>query len=247
MSASSASAPEACECAICYEEIVAAQTGSVVLSCSHNFHFSCISRWFGSQEKGSCPCCRKEMGEKEDFHAAAEEEDEEDDDEEDEDEEPYTAWLSKTRLLEVLYQSGASLNICEIWDTLVRKLPIADALWPGDVRLEFCEDELRFLILGLGGRYLRNLDWELLLDAEEVPMSGAFNSYTNEVWRVPDIWNLKEDGTWTLQVHNPEEMTGVCAVLPPLTPLVPFVEKTATKIQAVWRGYAARHAHALAA
>ena len=78
-------------------------------------------------------------------------------------------------------------------------------------------------------------------------MSGAFNSYTNEVWRVPDIWNLKEDGTWTLQVYNPEEMTGVCAVLPPLTPLVPFVQKTVTTIQAAWRGYSARVRQHLAA
>ena len=243
MSASS----ETCECAICYEAILPTQTGSVALSCSHNFHFSCISRWFGSQEKSSCPCCRKEMGEKEDFQVEAPAEEDEDDEDEDEEEEPYTAWLNKTRLLEILYQSGASLNICGIWDNLVRKLPIADALWPGDVRLEFCEDELRFLILGLGGRYMRNLDWELILDAEDVPMSGAFNSYTDEVYVVPDVWNLKEDGTWTLQVYNPEEMTGVCAVLPPLTPLAPFVQKTATKIQAVWRGYAARQAQALAA
>ena len=78
-----------CECSICYDEITKA-TGEVKLSCSHVFHFSCISSWFFKQDKGTCPCCRKEMGEKEDFAAAAgggaEDEDDDEDDEDDDDE-----------------------------------------------------------------------------------------------------------------------------------------------------------------
>jgi len=54
--------PTMSECPICYEEINS-ETGSVSLSCSHQFHLTCITSWFGKQ--GSCPCCRKLMGEKE--------------------------------------------------------------------------------------------------------------------------------------------------------------------------------------
>ena len=36
------------ECSICYSEINAA-TGKVELSCSHPFHFSCLTKWFDKQ------------------------------------------------------------------------------------------------------------------------------------------------------------------------------------------------------
>lgn len=52
------------ECAICYEDINE-NTGSTILSCKHIFHLRCITEWFIQQAHSSCPCCRKEMGEKE--------------------------------------------------------------------------------------------------------------------------------------------------------------------------------------
>lgn len=49
------------ECSICYSEINGA-TGKVELSCSHPYHFSCLTKWFDKQRmKGSsesCPLCR---------------------------------------------------------------------------------------------------------------------------------------------------------------------------------------------
>ena len=54
------------ECPICYEAITA-ETGVVTTSCHHSYHFACISGWFIKQEKGTCPCCRKEMNDTEDF------------------------------------------------------------------------------------------------------------------------------------------------------------------------------------
>lgn len=54
------------ECPICYEA-VSESTGSVNLSCKHTFHLRCITDWFAKQSQGSCPCCRKDMGEKEDI------------------------------------------------------------------------------------------------------------------------------------------------------------------------------------
>ena len=49
------------ECSICFEALTAT-TGRVELSCNHNFHYRCISKWFNSQAKDkiseNCPNCR---------------------------------------------------------------------------------------------------------------------------------------------------------------------------------------------
>jgi hypothetical protein len=48
-------------CAICFDDITQA-TGRVELSCSHSFHYGCLTNWFGNQMskdiEESCPCCR---------------------------------------------------------------------------------------------------------------------------------------------------------------------------------------------
>jgi hypothetical protein len=55
------------ECTICLRE-VSAQTGSVMLGCSHRFHLRCIVQWFQAQEdSSSCPCCRYAVGALEDL------------------------------------------------------------------------------------------------------------------------------------------------------------------------------------
>ena len=52
------------ECSICYDPIQTQVTGKVELSCSHAFHFSCLTTWFSTQATNqitqSCPCCRHE-------------------------------------------------------------------------------------------------------------------------------------------------------------------------------------------
>jgi hypothetical protein len=90
------------ECSICFSEITAA-TGKVELSCSHPFHFSCLSSWFVKQAcQGSnqtCPLCRHESNEFEkipDNDAQGEDEDEdEDEDEEEEEGSPLISWASE--------------------------------------------------------------------------------------------------------------------------------------------------------
>lgn len=80
------------ECSICYSEITSA-TGKVELSCSHPFHFSCLTQWFNKQKcQGShenCPLCRHESNDFEKMPLASEddEDDEDEDDEDDEDDE----------------------------------------------------------------------------------------------------------------------------------------------------------------
>ena len=52
------------ECPICYDELGVARA---TMSCNHSFHFRCLSNWFVTQDKGSCPMCRKSAHELEDL------------------------------------------------------------------------------------------------------------------------------------------------------------------------------------
>jgi hypothetical protein len=71
------------ECTICYNEINSS-TGKVELSCSHPFHFSCLTTWFDKQNyqgmHANCPICRHEANEFEKMPEPIEDEEEEDDD-----------------------------------------------------------------------------------------------------------------------------------------------------------------------
>jgi hypothetical protein len=70
------------ECSICFNAITS-QTGKVELSCSHPFHFSCLTTWFDKQNiqgcSQNCPLCRHEANEFEKMPAAIEDEEESDD------------------------------------------------------------------------------------------------------------------------------------------------------------------------
>lgn len=72
------------DCSICYDEITSA-TGKVELSCAHTFHFSCLTKWFGTQASNgntqSCPCCRHESNDHEKMPESSAEAEAEDDDE----------------------------------------------------------------------------------------------------------------------------------------------------------------------
>lgn len=76
------------DCAICYDAITAA-TGKVELSCSHSFHFSCLTSWFNTQSGNdlgqSCPCCRHESNEHEKMPTSATNVVTDDDDDDDDD------------------------------------------------------------------------------------------------------------------------------------------------------------------
>ena len=80
------------ECSICYDEINPQLTGKVELSCSHAFHFSCLTTWFSTQATNqltqSCPCCRHESNPHETMpvnNLTPMDEDEEEGEDEDED------------------------------------------------------------------------------------------------------------------------------------------------------------------
>ena len=53
-------------CSICRDPIDVSETGRVELSCSHEFHLGCITRWFSTGgNTHTCPICRATPKEKE--------------------------------------------------------------------------------------------------------------------------------------------------------------------------------------
>lgn len=71
------------DCSICFNAITSS-TGKVELSCSHPFHFSCLTTWFDKQKLSgaheNCPLCRHEANEFEKMPAGLNDEEDDDDD-----------------------------------------------------------------------------------------------------------------------------------------------------------------------
>jgi len=153
------------ECPICYENIDAT-TGQTTLSCSHSFHYGCISGWFLKQDVGNCPCCRKEMTAIEDLPR--------DDDSEVSsiDSEDEEVEMTRTELQAFITSLGGNLseeaadNICEV---------IAG----------FTYYELNALVVGNTGRPLTEDRWNELL--EEDDEDEDLDSVEDE----EDVWNLR--------------------------------------------------------
>jgi hypothetical protein len=161
------------ECPICYENIDAS-TGITTLSCSHSFHFGCISGWFLKQDVGTCPCCRKEMTAIEDLPR--------DDDEassivSEEDEVDFT----RAELQAFLASLGGNLtdaaaeNIC-------------------DVIAGFNYYELNALVVGNTGRQLTEAMWNELLEDDDD--EGSEDEDEEEEAEQEDVWNLRISTTF---------------------------------------------------
>jgi hypothetical protein len=227
------------ECSICYDAINAT-TGVATLSCSHSFHICCIAGWFAKLEKGTCPCCRKEMSALEDLPQATEADDESDDDDDDEDDDDSVdeVEFSRADLDAFLRARGGhgltdamAAEVCPEFGT-------------------FMGTELNALVVGNGARPLTREEWIALLqqqdeDEEEDEDNDEIAAAVATVWNElasydepPRAW-LMADGSWTSTVLNPEEATNVAVVASPAA--APSVASSAaTKVQAVWRGFKGR-------
>lgn len=138
------------ECPICYEAITA-ETGVVTTSCNHSYHFSCISGWYIKQEKGTCPCCRKEMSEKEDFPdvpdgSSSSASSSYDSDEEEE----YQVEFTRRQLEDFIHAHGGHLT---------EQMSDAICAVVGD----FTQTELNSLLVGNTGQTLTEEEWNDLL------------------------------------------------------------------------------------
>ena len=162
------------ECPICYDAITST-TGLTTLSCSHSFHYGCISGWFLKQDVGTCPCCRKEMAAIEDL--PRDDESVYSDDSEDEEVE-----FTRAELQAFMVSLGGNLseeaadNICEI---------IAG----------FTYYELNALVVGNTGRQLTEEQWNELLVEEDDDDDEDDSEDESE-----DIWNLRISTTFGPEV-----------------------------------------------
>jgi len=225
------------ECSICYDAIDAT-TGVATLSCSHSFHICCIAGWFAKLEKGTCPCCRKEMSALEDLPQPAEtaDDDDEDEDEDDEDDDEEVEF-SRADLDAFLRARGGN--------------GLTDAM-AAEVCPEFgtfMATELNALVVGNGARPLTHEEWVALVDEEEDEDEDEDND--DIAAAVAIVWNelasydepprsrLMVDGSWTTTVINPEDATDVTVVAPPSS-AASVAASAATKVQAVWRGFQGR-------
>ena len=207
------------ECSICYDDISVGTTGCTILSCTHVFHYSCITSWFMNTEQSSCPMCRKEMTGKEDLPSPPpEEEDEEDEEDEDEDEDdedaPLFSYASLNRLLRS--RGGAGLSMAA-W---LHLNPLGE-------RVCFLLAELNYFLIGNGVSPLTEDEWDALA-SEEVRLRELQDM---------SVVHLLADGRWVQEVMNPEEDTGVIACVQkeevPAAPLIAHL--LAKKIQKKWR------------
>jgi len=254
-----------CECSICFDLIDLKTTGEVKLSCSHVFHFSCISSWFFKQDKGTCPCCRKEMGEKEDFAAATgggaaededDDEDDEDEDDEEDDEDDDIITLNRTELTAFLRRNELpNPNISrEQWNAMEFAYD-REPEYQGEGRLVFTFHEFECFLANHCQKILgADTDlWDDLLELQETPLSEAFMSANLDFGmplRLPSrvstpqlkvTWTLLDNGTWTRIVFNPEEIAAVIsAPVQTAEEAASTAAKSATKVQAVWRGFSSR-------
>jgi len=226
------------ECSICYDAIDAT-TGVATLSCSHSFHICCIAGWFAKLEKGTCPCCRKEMSALEDLPQAAEAEDSDDEDEDDDDESVDEVEFSRADLDAFLRARGGhgltdamAAEVCPEFGT-------------------FMGTELNALVVGNGGRPLTREEWIALLEDDDDDEDEENEDNDEIAAAVAAVWNelasydepprafLMADGSWASTVMNPEEATEVTVAASPAA-AAGVAGSAATKVQAVWRGFKGR-------
>lgn len=247
-------------CSICLDEIDVAATGQVTLSCGHQGHLGCISKWFYRQEKSSCPLCRKEMEGIADVWVSNEDEDEEDSDDEEESTMSYDD--AGDRIPDYISFNNAEFNMMLVeyglrpipadkWFLFMQTYMVMTPEYPNEQRVRMWQYDLENFFLGRGEKKLTMEMWELIVDRQKVGVTEAFLSATsdfshplrlpNQLPNVTVMLHLMDTGVWQVTVMNPEENTGIRATSPAM------VDTSATKIQAVWRGFKARVGRVLTA
>ena len=190
------------------------------------------------QEKGTCPCCRKEMTSKEDFPQATEgeedDEDEDHDDDEDEDEDEdeddeEDVEFSRQSLDEFLRANGGSGLTNAMAEVIC-----------GDTAI-FTESELNFLCIGNGARNLTNDVWnELLIRDDLVEPTQLVDGHGDESneGQISIRIHLTSDDQWVRTVST--SIDTVSTSIDTVSTAEATVNISAEKIQAAWRGYKTR-------
>jgi hypothetical protein len=247
-------------CAICFEAITA-ETGHATMACAHTFHFRCLSSWFVEQLdkelKETCPCCRREGGEKETFAPDAEGDEDDDDseyDEEDEEDEDYYC-LIRAELDATLKQLGGTGCSLAMWRHV---FPGEPEEFREDCAMTFSRAEIENFAAVQGGGPFTEEQWAAFLaqfgEAAEAPAAAAEPAAAPVVppLQLNISWVLRPNGTWARVV---QEAPAAAAAVPvwgaaspeqPPDDLVVQTVAAAKKLQALWRGYRVRRASASA-
>jgi hypothetical protein len=201
------------ECPVCYEEINAS-TGVVTLSCTHSYHFSCISAWFLKNDKSNCPCCRKEMLPIEDFVPNQEDSSEDEDDEDDEDDEgDDILFLTPQGMIDLLAAHG-----CYIPRTASEGSPVSYNM----------QQFNQICVMG-GGRAMTEDEWNQAIDAQVedsddesvAPMPPT--THTETSLQIFYTYN-SETASWERAIEESDEE----------------MRQAAVKVQSAWREFKAR-------
>ena len=201
------------ECPVCYEEINAS-TGVVTLSCTHSYHFSCISSWFLKNDKSNCPCCRKEMLPIEDFVPNKEDSSEDEDDEDDDDDDDQgddILFLTPQGMIDLLADHG-----CYIPRTASEGSPVSYNM----------QQFNQICVMG-GGRAMTEDEWNQAIDAQ------VEDSDDESVAPMPPIntemslrinISFTEENSWERAIEESDEE----------------MRQAAVKVQSAWREFKAR-------
>lgn len=218
------------ECSICYNEITSA-TGKVELSCSHPFHFSCLTTWFDKQKlegaHENCPLCRHVSNEFEKMPEpveGGEEEESEDDDEYEE--EPTLEELAAQERARILFQRLKSINpigevqlyaanrIKACWRGYQDRLTYSDLLsakFDIEEYKKFLSDALsreKFAksTIGLSRTQVKHMAATKIQSILRMHTTKTImKAGPKHVTLPPGVWVEKSVGTWQKVVMNPEE------------------------------------------
>jgi len=206
-------------CPICYEDINA-RTGSVNLSCAHTFHLTCITTWFSRQDQESCPCCRKEMGEKETVPVVESESDDEaetrsyvSDESEDEEQEPdgvcrNSVNLTRQDLSDLLKKISPSNDPNFVylydfeWEYLVKSFHYTVEEIDGEDTLCFCQDELRELSIQLAHQDLPVEMWHEILKKKMDTVTLTYSEFIALERRLAPSLTVISKFVWSVMVES---------------------------------------------
>lgn len=207
-------------CPICYEDINAS-TGSVNLSCAHTFHLTCITTWFTRQDQESCPCCRKEMGEKETVPVLESQSDDETETRSyvsDDEEEVEPAGVC-TNLLNLNQQELSDIikklsphddpNFVYFddldWEALVKSFHYSseqNVIIDGEVTLRFCQDELRAFSIRYAYEDLPVEIWHDLLKKKKETVTLTHAEFRALEYRITKCPYTLSEYAWSLMVKS---------------------------------------------
>jgi len=228
------------ECSICFNAITSA-TGKVELSCSHPFHFSCLTTWFDKQNMQgcgqNCPLCRHEANEFEKMPSVVDDEEDDEDYDDDEDDEPTLDDLAAQERARERFRRYKLINPIE--EVQLYAANLIKACWRGyQDRLLFHEliankedaDYGRRMIEENKAQLVKLLSREKFLKAtiglSRTQVKHLASAKIQVLWRwhkvqagigsVSGLWRKTGISRWEKIIMNPEEHEPETIHAPPL-------------------------------